>query len=129
MTKDEIIEKVNNTENLKKDKLLGWLRSLPSRTNIIPQRNKIGDVYMHPVFLHPYVLLKKKGDIWLCTLLTSEDECVEILTKCDSRFFYDSFVTKAIFTVSEIKGSYMGIYDNTTQLKKIRKELTDLFCS
>ncbi len=37
-----------------------------------PTRNKVGDVIMHPVFKHPYVLLEKKEGYWVAALFTSE---------------------------------------------------------
>jgi hypothetical protein len=53
----------------------------------VPTVYKKGDVLMHPIFQHPYILLEKKREIWLCGLITSEEDCVEILEPCSSRFF------------------------------------------
>jgi hypothetical protein len=38
----------------------------PYNKNKNPTEFKVGDVLMHPVFKHPYVLLKDKGDFWIC---------------------------------------------------------------
>ena len=88
-----------------------------------PTEFKVGDVLMHPIFKHPYVLLKDKGDFWICGLLTTETNCKEILEKCQSRFFPDSHFTRVKLTVKEPYGSFMNTYDNKKHLKKVTKKL------
>lgn len=123
MTRDDIIEKVQRGEH-SKEKLLGWLRTLPGNLNKVkPAECKVGDVFMHNVFHHPYVLLEKKGDMWICGLLTSEETCNEILCKAKSRFFTNNYFTKALFTVGIPTGSFYGVYDNRRQLSSVLKQL------
>ena len=85
---------------------------------------KVGDVFLHKIFLHPFVLLEKKQDKWLCGLMTTEETCTEILSKCESRFFYDSYFTCTLFTETEpSKNTFINPYDNTAHLKKVLKQL------
>ena len=92
--KSIIIEKIKKG-NPTKEQIISWVQALPgSSATRKPIRNKRGDVYMHPIFKHPYVLLEKKKGFWLCGLLTTEPECTEILEPCDSRFFVSSYFTR-----------------------------------
>lgn len=124
MDKQQLIDKVKTLNNIDKNQLLGWLQALPNSTNRPkPNTNKVGDVYMHSIFNHPYVLLEQKDGEWICGLLTSEPTCKDILEPCQSRFFGTNFFTKVIFTVNEINGSFLGVYENPKHLKKITTEL------
>jgi hypothetical protein len=91
-----------------------------------PTEFKVGDVLMHPVFKHPYVLLKDKGDFWICGLLTTETNCKEILEKCQSRFFTDNYFTRVKLTVTEPYGSFMNTYENKKHLKEVAKKLKQI---
>lgn len=128
MTRDFIIDKVEKGEPTK-DKLLGWLRAMPSNSaKVRPTEYRIGDVFMHNIFHHPYVLLEKRGDMWICGLLTSEETCTEILCETKSRFFVGNFFTRALFSVNVPTGTFYGVYDNkrhlSTILRKLKKILT-----
>lgn len=127
MDKSTLLEKVKTT-NFTKEQIIGWVGALPNTSlKLKPNVNKVGDVFTHVVFKHPYILLEQRKDDWVCGLLTTEDTCPEILEKCNSRFFSESYITKALFTVSKIEGSFMGIYDNTKHLKEIYKKLKNNF--
>lgn len=106
------------------EQIKGWVTAMPgasvSRT---PIQYRKGDVLMHPVFRHPYVLLKKKSGMWICTALTSEPTCNEILEPCVSRFFATSFFTRMLFTVQQPSGTFMNVYDNHKQLISVREKL------
>jgi hypothetical protein len=125
------MDKVTLLEKIKKggynqQQLESWVGCLPgSSTNRKPSFNKVGDVYMHTVFHHPYILLEKREGFWICGLITSESKCPEILEECRSRFF-EGFITKTIFTASDIQGSFLNNYDNTRHLKKVLIELRKL---
>jgi hypothetical protein len=93
----------------------------------VPSKYKKGDTLMHPVFKHPYVLLKKKDDCWICGLLTSEESCAEILEKTDSRFFLEEYFTKVIFTTKEPIGTFMYPFENNKQIKSVLEKLKKLF--
>lgn len=125
MDKQQLIDKVKALNTIDKTQLLGWLNALPNTSNKPPKpnTNKVGDVYMHSIFNHPYVLLEQKDGEWICGLLTSEPTCKDILEPCQSRFFNNNFFTKVIFTVNEISGSFLGVYENPKHLKKITTEL------
>ena len=46
----------------------------PTPKKNVPSEYKKGDVLMHPIFHHPYILLEKKLDgSWNCGLITSEE--------------------------------------------------------
>jgi hypothetical protein len=93
----------------------------------IPTKYKKGDVLMHPIFRHPYVLLEYKNNKWICCLLTSEPNCSEILEKSKSRFFENEFFTRVLFTENEPVGSYMYPFDNTKQVNSILLKLKEIF--
>ena len=123
MNKTQLLEKVK-TGNYSKEQVIGWVTALPSTSlKLKPNTYKVGDVLTHVVFKHPYILLEKRKEDWVCGLLTSEESCPEILEKCNSRFFTEGFITKALFTVSQVDGSFIGIYDNTKHLKEILSKL------
>jgi hypothetical protein len=127
MDKSVLIEKIK-AGNFTPQQLLGWVHALPgSSATRKPVKNKVGDVYMHPIFQHPYVLLENKKTHWVCGLITSESKCPEILEPTQSRFFDQAFFTKTIFTASEIQGSWINTYDNTTHLKSILIQLKKIF--
>lgn len=125
MDKNQILEKLRTGEP-SKEKIIGWITALPNVTaKRAPIAYKVGDVMMHTVFQHPYVLLEKKKNYWVCGLLTSEENCPEILEKCNSRFFSENFLTKTLFTVTEVQGSFVNNYDNNRHLKSVLIKLRD----
>jgi hypothetical protein len=125
--KAALIEKIKKGE-YSQQQLLSWISALPgSTTRVKPTDFQKGDVLMHPVFKHPYVLLEKKKDYWICGLLTTETECEEILLKCESRFFPDSYFTRVIFTSAEPIGTWMNTYDNTKHIRVVLNNLKSIF--
>jgi hypothetical protein len=127
MDKATLIEKIKKG-NPTKDQILNWVSNLPgSIASRKPIRNKIGDVYMHPVFMHPYILLEKKNGHWLCGLLTTESKCPEILEMTKSRFYPNQYITKTLFTATEIVGSWANSYDNPKHLREVRAKLKAIF--
>ena len=127
MDKASLIEKIKKG-NPTKDQILNWVSCLPgSLASRKPVRNKIGDVHMHPIFQHPYILLEKKNGIWLCGLLTTESKCPEILEKTKSRFYPNQYITKTLFTATEIVGSWANTYDNPKHLREVRTKLKAIF--
>jgi hypothetical protein len=88
---------------------------------------KKGDVFMHPIFRHPYVLMEKKRGFWICGLLTSESNCSEILERVKSRFVEESYYTKVMFTVTEPIGNFMFPMENSKQIKSILITLKEIF--
>jgi hypothetical protein len=93
----------------------------------VPTVYKKGDVLMHPIFQHPYILLEKKEKFWLCGLITSEEDCVEILEPCSSRFFDDGFFTRTMFTTVEPIGRFMYPFENMRQVNLVLKKLREIF--
>jgi len=127
MDKYILLDKIKKG-NFTPEQLIVWVQSLPgSSATKKPSKNKVGDVYMHPVFQHPYVLLEKKNDVWICGLFTTNSNYEQILEPCNSRFFSTSFFTKTLFTISEPIGSYCNVFDNNIQIKKVIKQLRALF--
>ncbi len=132
MDKVELIDKIEKVEpvHFTKDRVLGWVGALEKsyRTSFSKITTyKKGDVHMHPVFLHPYVLLDKSEHGWICVLLTSETKCPEILEPCQSRFFTDSYFTKVMFTTADPIGEFGNVFDNPKQLNSILKKLKEIF--
>lgn len=125
MDKNILLEKIKQGKYTH-EQLLSWIPSLPgTNSDRKPKYNKIGDIYMHPIFNHPYVLLKKQNDIWVCGLITSESKCPEILEECRSRFI-SGYITRTLFTASEIPGSFINNYDNTRHLNKVLSKLKNI---
>jgi len=94
----------------------------------VPTRFKKGDVLMHPIFRHPYVLLEKKAGSWICGLLTSEPKCPNILEKTESRFFVEEYFTRVMFIETATPpGTYMYPFENPKQLKSILLQLKQIF--
>jgi len=122
MTKEFIKEKIQSG-NFDNNKLLKWIDCLPTARCNKPTKIKKGDVFMHPVFRHPYVFLKKNEDAWVCTILTHNGDFEQVLEQCNSRFFHDSYISKVLFTIGEPVGSFMGVYDNTKQLNSAYNKL------
>jgi len=126
MNKLEIVEKIKE-KMPNQEQLIGWIRSLPgSSTKMNPDTPKVGDVLMHPVFKHPYVLLEKREDEWLCGLMTSKEDCLEMLCETQSRFF-NGFFSKALFTVTDPSKQFINMYDNKKHLKTVLKQLKHTF--
>ena len=125
MDKVTLLEKIKKTK-YSQEQLLSWVGCLPgSSSTRKPTFNKVGDVYMHTIFNHPYVLLERRDGYWVCGLITSESKCPEILEECRSRFM-QGYLTKTIFTASEIQGSFINNYDNTRHLKKVLVKLREI---
>lgn len=101
----------------------------PTPKKNVPVKFKKGDVLMHPIFHHPYILLEKKTDMWICGLITSEPKCNEILEPCNSRFFADGYFTRTIFTTVEPIGKFMYPFENAKQVNSLLKKLKSIFTS
>lgn len=99
----------------------------PTPNKNVPSVYKKGDVLMHPIFQHPYILLEKKEDYWICCLITSEPTCPEILESCKSRFFMGNYITRTLFTAVEPIGRFMYPYDHSRQLNAVITKLKSLF--
>ena len=130
MDKIELVDKVRTMDknNMDKQKILGWVMALRGTVaSKTPTEYKIGDVFMHPIFKHPYVLMEYKNEQWFCALLTTEPTCSEILEPCRSRFFSNSFFTKVLFTTKEPVGSFGNVSENTRQINSVLKQLKEIF--
>lgn len=128
MDKQQLIDKLKN-KNYSHEQLLGWVNALPGGKAISmkPTKYRKGDVLMHPIFAHPYILLDKKEDgTWICGMLTSESTCPEILEKCRSRFYPESYFTKMLFTTKVPLGSTYPVYDNPKHRIAVIKKLKEI---
>ena len=111
-----------------RDKIIAWVDSLPTLSSkVMPSEHKVGDVFMHPIFQHPYVLMSKHKAHWVCGMITSEADCAEILEPCQSRFYQNNFFTKIIFTVEKPIGGFMSTYENNYHLRTVYKQLKQIF--
>jgi len=127
MKKCYIIEKINSDDYIFDPiKLTSWLDCLPKTRHLeAPTTIKAGDVFMHPIFKHPYVVMRRKKGVSICCLLTSNGDFKEVLCKCSSRFFSESYITKTLFTLNESIGDFMGVYDNNSHLKKCYQNILE----
>lgn len=91
-----------------------------------PTEFRPGDVLMHPIFKHPYVLFEDKGEYWTCGLLTTDPTCSEVLEPCQSRFFTESHFTRVILTVKKPYGSFIFPYENTEHLEEVKNKLKQI---
>lgn len=128
MDKVTLLEKLNDPKyKYDNDLLKKWIKHLPSGV-LLPNDIKRGDVYMHPIFSHPYIFIEDKGDYWLCVILTSNGDFEEVLEPCNSRFFHRSYIVKSFFTITgKPVGRFMGVYDNNKHLTKVCKKLKEIF--
>lgn len=129
MTRELLIDKINDTHNFDKKKIINWVKAMPSSysSRTQPISFRVGDVLYHPIFQHPYVLLEYCIDHWKCGLLTSNSECDDILCDTESRFFSDSYFTNVLFTVGrDIDHQFRGVYENKRHLKKVLKNLKEI---
>lgn len=127
VSKEELKRVLNDIQNrdlLKEEnKVTDALVGGPKKKKI-PTKFKKGDVLMHPIFRHPYVLLASKKGQWICGLLTSEPKCANILEKAESRFFEEEYFTRVMFTETKTPpGTYMYPFDNPKQIKSILEKL------
>lgn len=111
-----------------KDLLIKYILGLPGKNpprspNII----KKGDVFMHPVFKHPYVILWKKDNHYICVLLTTNSNLKEIYEECNSRFFDGSNFAMSVFALEEPVGMFLNVYDNNKQLSRIANNIKKTF--
>ena len=126
MNKDEILQKVKD-KKYTHEQLVSWLNSLPvSPEKRKPIEYKVGDVIMHGVFQHPYILLKKRKNDWLCGLFTTEETFPDILESCQSRFFSESYFVKSLFTATKIEGTFINTYGNSRHLSEVLKKLKEI---
>jgi hypothetical protein len=122
MDKGALLEKIKSPYT--KEQLVAWITSMPGVVKTKPDTFKVGDVFMSRIFHHPIVLLRKRKSDWICTVLTSEESCKEILEPCESRFYKNSFFTKALFTTQDLENcSFMGVYENNKHLTEVYKKL------
>ncbi len=125
MKKEDLIAKVK-AGDFTKEKLLVWLDMLP-RTTLRPTRFKVGDIFMHPIFRHPYILLEKvDNESYICGLLTTEESCSNILEAAKSRYQYGYFTKTLFVETPTIKHSFMSVYDNPKHLKKVLEKLKSI---
>ena len=119
-----VLNDIQKRESLKEEnKVTDVLVGGPKKKKI-PTKFKKGDVLMHPVFKHPYVLLASKKGEWICGLLTSEPKCPNILEKAESRFFVEEYFTRVMFIETATPpGTYMYPFDNPKQIKSILEKL------
>ena len=61
MDKKTLFQKINQP-NFKYDKaqMNKWVRALPVSAKLKPSKIKKGDVFMHPIFQHPYNIFRKE---------------------------------------------------------------------
>jgi hypothetical protein len=117
--------KILNDMKLPGPKPPGMIQPTPNKN--VPSVYKKGDVLMHPIFQHPYILLEKKPEYWICCLITSEANCPEILEVCKSRFFIGNYITRTLFTTTEPIGRFMYPYEHPRQLNVVINKLKLLF--
>lgn len=124
VSKEELKRVLNDIQNrVTENKVTDALVGGPKKKKI-PTKFKKGDVLMHPVFKHPYVLLASKKGEWICGLLTSEPKCPNILEKAESRFFAEEYFTRVMFIETKTPpGTYMYPFDNPKQIKSILEKL------
>lgn len=126
MDKDLLLQKLKE-KKYNHEQLIGWVTAMPaSIEKRRPSEYKAGDVFMHPVFKHPYILLKKRKEDWICGLFTSEESFPDILEPCQSRFFKDSYFVKSLFTAVEPQGGFMNVYGNDKHLREVLIKLKDI---
>lgn len=125
MTKKLLLERINSPSfQFKKEELLTWIGCLPNIKMVHPKEYRIGDILMHPIFTHPMVLTRKRGDNYLCLMMTS-NSIPNATIQAKSRFV-DTYFCNIIMEVhiSVIESSeFMGIYNNNKHLREVFTEI------
>ncbi len=126
MDKETLLKKIKEGK-YSQEQLIGWVTAMPTTTSKRkPVEYKVGDVLMHNVFAHPYILLKKRKEDWICGLFTTEESFPDILEPCQSRFFKDSYFVKSLFTAVEPQGMFLNVYDNNRHLREVIIKLKEI---
>lgn len=113
-----------STREVKAEEVMTTItNSVASHKIKLPTSFKKGDVIFFHQLNHPLILLYRKKNSWICTLMTSDQKCPEILCKAESRFFPESYITKTLLTITEVRGKYMFPYDNNKHLGVITEAL------
>ena len=128
MNKVILTKKINESKTLDKEVILSWVSCLPSiGSKTKPSEYLVGDVFMHEIFRHPYVLLKKTKKGWICGLITSDADYADILEPCQSRFFVDNYFARTLFITQKPLGTFMAVYENKKHLRDVYKALQTYF--
>lgn len=128
MLKDDL-KRLVNERKFTLDELNKWIDHLPNYTpnRTVDKINK-GDVLFHPIFQHPIVVLKVHKQGVICSVLTTEPKCVEILEPCRSRMFNNSYITTNLIMVKDYHDLKLrGLYDNNRHLTKVYNKLKNIF--
>lgn len=124
MTKEHLLQLLDQKGAPDLTKIRTWVNQLPNtHTKIQPIAPKPGDIFMHPTLVHPYVLLEQHNNYWICGLLTSNNECAEILEPCRSRFYPNSYWTTTLLTYTYPHGKFLSTYENPNHLRSILNKL------
>ena len=125
MHKEELLAKVRIGGT--RDEIIKWVKGLPNPPRK-PLHIKIGDVFMHPYFRHPVVVLRIRKNRCICGSLSNSGER-STLMPTDSRFFNGQFITTNIAILHHdelLNYGFMGIYDNHMQLRHVFNELVNI---
>lgn len=107
--------------------ILHMLNTLKIGKNVNPTTFKVGDVFMHAGLRHPAVILKISNDFVDAVILTTEESCTNILMKCNSRFYADSYFTATISRSNLEHIQLHGVYDNIVDIKEVKKLLKQYY--
>lgn len=126
LTKSEAIDIARTKEKWTSKELVmmvSTLKSVGLQTDTI----KVGDI--HAALGHPAVVFKVYQDLAYSVLITSDDTCLSIIKKCNSRFFPNSYLTGTIIVSSKEKAlaSLFKIYDNNKELRWLKNYLKNIY--
>lgn len=128
LTKAEAIEiaKIKtNWTNKEVIQMVSTLKGTRLETTIV----RIGDVHTTNGLGHPAVVFKIADNTVYSVLLTTDETCLAIIKKCDSRFFPDSYLTGTVTVMPKDKvlANLYRTYDNNKEIQKLKKYLIDIY--
>ena len=124
LTKSQAITVITNQQSWSKEFIIHMLNNLRPNNSHLTNKLKVGDV-INSKLLHPALIIKIKGNLVVTVLLTTEETTPNILFKCNSRFYPNSYITTTISVTNlEIACSYFrSVYDCNSDIKLIKAQL------
>ena len=135
MTRAEAVNFFNSQKggHVERKTVVNVLRNLKTSAGEMscPDCVKVGDVYYHKGLLHYAVVLSVKKGNAVSVLITSDkstdlvpDNRPSLIEPTRSRFISGVFTyTTVISTLEEVDKHFVGVYDNVTHLREVKRKL------
>jgi hypothetical protein len=132
-TKHDALNYISNLKSISvvdAKRIISTMKSTKHSGFSKPDTVKVGDIFFHGGLNHYCVVISKKGEVVISILLTTTQSEINNIDICKSRFAsvecYFTYTTN-ITTIQSVISNYVGVYDNTTHLREIKKKLKKYF--